>query len=75
MNIYISINGVIRNFINKFHYQYEQSYIDVDDPSTEFEYNVTEPILNTNLSDHFAFQSKEEFDFFTYVEYPMELFV
>lgn len=74
MNIHISINGVIRNFINKFHYQYEQSYIDVDDPSTEFEYNVAEPILNTNLVDHFSFQSKEEFDFFTYVEYPMELF-
>jgi hypothetical protein len=74
MNVYISIDGVLRNFINKFHYQYEQAYIDVDNPSEEFEYAVTEPIENDNLLNHFAFQSKDEFDFFTYVEYPMELF-
>jgi hypothetical protein len=74
MNIYISIDGVLRNFINRFHYHYEQAYIDVEEPSTEFEYKVTEPLTNDNLMDHFAFQSKEEFEFFTYIEYPMELF-
>lgn len=74
MNVYISIDGVIRNFINKFHYHYEQAYIDVENPSEEFEYKVTEPISNENLMEHFAFQSKEEFDFFTYIEYPMELY-
>jgi hypothetical protein len=74
MNIYISIDGVLRNFINRFHYHYEQAYIDVEEPSTEFDYKVTEPLTNNNLMDHFAFQSKEEFEFFTYIEYPMELF-
>jgi hypothetical protein len=77
MNIYISIDGVLRNFINRFHYHYENAYINVeaDEESTDtFEYKVTEPITNLNVSDHFAFQSKEQSDYFQYVEYPMELY-
>jgi hypothetical protein len=77
MNIYISIDGVLRNFINRFHYHYENAYInvDVDEESTDtFEYKVIEPITNLNISDHFIFQSKEQADYFQYVEYPMELY-
>lgn len=77
MNIYISIDGVLRNFINRFHYHYENAYInvDVDEESTDtFEYKVIEPITNLNTSDHFTFQSKEQADYFQYVEYPMELY-
>lgn len=74
MKINISINGVLRNFINRFHYHYEQSYINVDEKNETFDYSVIEPIYNDNLMNYFKFQSKDEFDFFTYVEYPMELF-
>lgn len=74
MNVYISIDGVLRNFVNRFHYHYEQAYIDVEAPDDSFEYKVIEPITNDNLMNCFNFQSKEEIDFFTYVEYPMELF-
>lgn len=77
MNIYISIDGVLRNFINRFHYHYEQAYVDVEKEETEkesFDYSVTEPIYNDDLMQYFKFQSKEEFEFFTYIEYPMELF-
>lgn len=76
MNIYISIDGVLRNFINRFHYHYEQAYIDVEKTETDntFDYTVTEPIYNDDLMQYFKFQSKEEFDFFKYIEYPMELF-
>lgn len=74
MNIYISIDGVLRNFINRFHYHYENAYINVDEVEDNFEYKVTEPICNLNLSDHFTFQSKEQADYFQYVEYPMELY-
>ena len=66
MNVYISIDGVIRNFVNKFHYHYEQAYIDVENPSEEFEYKVTEPICNDNLLNHFSFQ---QFYIITTIQY------
>lgn len=76
MNIYISIDGVLRNFINRFHYHYENAYIDVDVDASEdkFDYKVVEPITNLDLSDHFIFQSKEQKEYFQYIEYPMELY-
>lgn len=39
-----------------------------------FEYGVTEPITNNNLQDCYKFQSKEEFEYFFYLEYPLEIF-
>jgi hypothetical protein len=74
MNIYISIDGVLRNFVNRFHYHYEQAYIDVEESESDFEYKVNEPITNLNIDDHFVFQSKDEQDYFRYIEYPMELY-
>jgi hypothetical protein len=74
MNVYISIDGVLRNFVSRFHYHYEQAYIDVENPDESFEYKVIEPIANDNLMGSFAFQSKEEYEFFRYIEYPMELY-
>jgi hypothetical protein len=76
MKIYISIDGVLRNFINRFHYHYENAFINVDatEEDSSFVYTVTEPITNNNLSDHFTFQSKEQRDHFQYIEYPMELY-
>ena len=75
MEIYVSIDGVLRNFINRFHYHYEQAYIDVENTEENtFEYSVSDPIYNDDLMNYFKFQSKEEFEFFTYIEYPMELF-
>ena len=59
MNIYISIDGVLRNFINRFHYHYEQAYIDVEENEDDFEYKVIEPLTNINISDHFIFQSSD----------------
>lgn len=75
MKIYISIDGVLRNFVNRFHYHYENAYINVDEESEDsFEYKVIEPITNYDLSDHFTFQSKEQKNNFQYVDYPMELY-
>jgi len=70
----ISIDGVLRNFVNRFHYHYEQAYIDVEETEDNFEYKVIEPITNKTLSDHFIFQSKEQEEYFEYIEYPMELY-
>ncbi len=75
MRVYISIDGVLRNFINRYHYHYENAFINVDDENGDtFEYRVTEPITNHNISDHFLFQSKEQEEYFQYIEYPMELY-
>ena len=54
MEIYISIDGVLRNTIQKFDYHYNESYFNSDitiegEEENTFEYAVTEPIQNDNL--------------------------
>jgi hypothetical protein len=78
MEIYISIDGVIRNTIQKFDYHYNEAYLADDvifeEDATPFEYGVTEPIQNDNLLNSYKFQSKEEFENFLFIEYPIEIF-
>lgn len=78
MEIYISIDGVIRNTIQKFDYHYNEAYLADDvvfeEDATPFEYGITEPIQNDNLLSSYRFQSKEEFEYFLFVEYPIEIF-
>jgi len=75
MEIFISIDGVLRNTIQKFDYHYNDAYLSGDLPEDNtFEYGVTEPIQNDNLLNSYKFQSKEEFEFFLFVEYPIEIF-
>jgi hypothetical protein len=77
MEIFISIDGVIRNTIQKFDYHYNEAYL-ADDVTFEednnFEYGVIEPIQNDNLFNSYKFQSKEEFENFLFIEYPIEIF-
>jgi hypothetical protein len=76
MEIYISINGVLRNLIQKFNYHYNDAYImasNIDDDDI-FEYGVTEPIQNDNLLESYKFQSKQQFEYFLYIEYVLEIF-
>ena len=77
MEIYLSIDGVIRNTIQKFDYHYNEAYL-ADDVTFEednnFEYGVVEPIQNDNLFNSHKFQSKEEFENFLFIEYPIEIF-
>jgi hypothetical protein len=75
MEIFISIDGVLRNLIQKFDYHYKDAYFDsefVDE--NNFEYKITEPIHNNNLLNSYSFQSIEEFEFFLFIEYPIEIF-
>ena len=73
MEIFISIDGVIRNTIQKFDFHYKDSYLDSESEDV-FEYNITEPIQNDNLLNSYKFQSQEEFEYFLFVEYPIEIF-
>ena len=78
MEIFLSIDGVLRNTIQKFDYHYKDFYFDSDventENTTDFEYKVTEPIYNDNLLNHYNFQSKEEFENFLFIEFPIEIF-
>jgi hypothetical protein len=75
MEIYISIDGVLRNLIQKFNYHYTDAFLQSEfENETDFEYNIIFPIQNDNLLNSYKFQSMEEFEFFTYIEYPIEIF-
>ena len=75
MEIFISIDGVIRNTIQKFDYHYRDAYLDSEFENVEeFQYGVTEPIENDNLLNSYKFQSKEELEYFLFIEYPIEIF-
>ena len=78
MEVYISINGVLRNLIQKFEYHYENNFlesdIEVEEDVEPFDYKVTTPIRNDNIVNYFAFQSKEELSNFLFVDYPLEIF-
>lgn len=75
MEIFISIDGVLRNTIQKFDYHYNEAYLADDvELESDFEYGVNEPIQNDNLLNSYKFQSKEEFEYFLFIEYPIEIF-
>ena len=75
MEIYISIDGVLRNLIQKFNYHYNDAYLQSEyENESNFEYNIVYPIQNDNLLNSYKFQSIDEFEFFTYIEYPIEIF-
>lgn len=78
MEIYISIDGVLRNTIQKFDYHYNEAFFNsdviIEEEENDFEYGITEPIQNDNLLNSYKFQSKEEFENFIFIEYPIEIF-
>lgn len=78
MEVYISINGVLRNLIQKFEYHYNNNFLDaeieVEEGQTPFDYRIIYPLRNDNLLDCFRFESKEEFNNFLFVDYPLEIF-
>lgn len=75
MEVYISIDGVLRNLIQKFDYHYKDAYLTSEFINeNNFDYNIIEPIQNNNLLNSYKFQSIEEFEFFLFVEYPIEIF-
>jgi hypothetical protein len=75
MEIFVSIDGVLRNTLDKFDYHYKDYFIFSDTESEEtFEYSVTTPIRNDNIIDSYKFQSLDEFNKFIYIDFPMEIY-
>lgn len=78
MEVYISINGVLRDLIQKFDYHYQiefmEAEIEVVEDEEPFDYKITSPVNNDNLLNYYSFQSKDEYNNFLFVDYPLEIF-
>lgn len=78
MEVYISINGVLRNLIQKFDYHYNKEFLEadiiVDEDNEPFEYKKTEPVQNDNLLNHYAFESIDEYNNFLFIDFALEIF-
>jgi len=77
MRVNVSIDGVLRNTIQKIEYHYFDYYMDSeieDSDENDFEYKVEDEIKNDNLLNYFKFQSGEELDNFLFTEFPIEIF-
>jgi len=76
MNIYISIDGVLRNLIEKFKYHYVDYYLQsiTEELTENAVYEIKEPIFNKDLTNHFVFESIDEYNNFLYIEYALEIF-
>jgi hypothetical protein len=75
MEIFLSIDGVLRNLIQKFDYHYRDSYLDSEfESESGFEYNIIEPIHNDNIQSSYLFETIDEYEYFRYIEYPIEIY-
>jgi len=76
MEIFISINGVLRNLIQKFDYHYQDYFLssELEEEEETFEYGKEGKVQNDNLLNYYKFQSKEELDNFIFIDYPIEIF-
>lgn len=76
MEIFISINGVLRNLIQKFDYHYNDYFLssELEEEGETFEYGKEGKVQNDNLLNYYKFQSKEELDNFIFIDYPIEIF-
>jgi hypothetical protein len=76
MEIFISINGVLRNLIQKFDYHYHDYFLssELEEEEETFEYGKEGKVQNDNLLNYYKFQSKEELDNFIFIDYPIEIF-
>ena len=76
MEVFVSIDGVLRNTIQKFDYHYKDYYLNTE-PDTEekFDYGIDGlPISIENLLNTYRFQSVDEFNKFLYFDFPMEIY-
>lgn len=73
--IFINIDGVLRNLIQKFNYHYKDNYFENEvDGNEDFKYEISDEIFNDNLMKYFKFQSEEEYNNFKYIDFPLEIY-
>lgn len=83
MEIFINIDGVLRNLIQKFRYHYTEEFMYDDlhpneseesENNIPFEYEISYPIENNNLLKSFRFHDVSEYENFKFIELPLEIY-
>jgi len=76
MEVYINVDGVLRNTLQKFDYHYKDYYFNTETETEEtFEYGVkTQPTSINNILKTYSFQSEDEYKKFLYFDFPIEIF-
>jgi hypothetical protein len=76
MEIFVSIDGVLRNTVQKFDYHYKDYFLNTESTEEEtFEYSVkTKPVSFQKIINSYSFQSIDEFNKFLYFDFPIEIF-
>ena len=74
MEIFVNIDGVLRNTLQKFDYHYKDYYLNTDSEDKEtFEYGIDGIATIENIMDTYKFQSMDEYLKFLYFEYILFL--
>lgn len=75
MEIFVNIDGVLRNTLQKFDYHYKDYFLNTDADSQEtFEYGINGQSTIENILDTYKFQSEDEYLKFLYFDFPIEIF-
>jgi hypothetical protein len=75
MEIFVNIDGVLRNTLQKFDYHYKDYFLNTEPDSQEiFEYGINGVATIENILDTYKFQSEDEYLKFLYFDFPIEIF-
>ena len=75
MEIFVNIDGVLRNTLQKFDYHYKDYFLNTEPESQEtFEYGINGISTIENIMDTYKFQSMDEYLKFLYFDFPIEIF-
>jgi hypothetical protein len=76
MEVYVSIDGVLRNTLQKFDYHYKDYFLNTETEREEtFEYGLKDnPSSIKGILNTYNFQSEEEYKKFLYFDFPIEIF-
>jgi hypothetical protein len=75
MEIFVNIDGVLRNTLQKFDYHYKDYFLNTDPDAQEtFEYGIDGVATIENIMDTYKFQSMDEYLKFLYFDFPIEIF-
>jgi hypothetical protein len=75
MEIFVNIDGVLRNTLQKFDYHYKDYFLNTEPDSQEnFDYGINGVVTTENILDTYKFQSEDEYLKFLYFDFPIEIF-
>ena len=75
MEIFVNIDGVLRNTLQKFDYHYKDYFLNTEPDKQEiFEYGINGVATIENILDTYKFQSEDEYLKFLYFDFPIEIF-